>query len=49
MTEFVFFKGKLNQSEIIEELNVADVFVHHSITSKKIEIFQEGIQISEMH
>ena len=41
ISEFVAFKGKLNQSEIIEELNVADVFVHHSITSKKGD--QEGI------
>ena len=41
ISEFVFFKGRLNQSEIIEELNVADVFVHHSITSKKGD--QEGI------
>ena len=41
ISEFVAFKGKLNQSEIIEELDVADVFVHHSITSKKGD--QEGI------
>ena len=41
ISEFVFFKGRLNQSEIIEELNFADVFVHHSITSKKGD--QEGI------
>ena len=41
ISEFVAFKGKLNQSKIIEELDVADVFVHHSITSKKGD--QEGI------
>ena len=41
ISEFVFFKGKLNQTEIINELEAADVFVHHSITSKKGD--QEGI------
>ena len=39
--EYVSFKGKLNQTEIIKELDVADIFVHHSITSKKRD--QEGI------
>ena len=41
ISEFVFFKGKLNQTEIINELEAADIFVHHSITSKKGD--QEGI------
>lgn len=41
ISEFVAFKGKLNQNEIIEELDIADIFVHHSITSEKGD--QEGI------
>ena len=37
----VVFKGKLNQKEIIDELEKSDVFIHHSLTAKNGD--QEGV------
>ena len=37
----VVFKGKLNQKQIIDELEKSDVFIHHSLTAKNGD--QEGV------
>ena len=41
LSENVRFLGKMNQNQIIEELKMSNVFVHHSITPTNGD--QEGI------
>jgi colanic acid/amylovoran biosynthesis glycosyltransferase len=41
ISQYVIFKGSMNQIEIINELNKADIFVHHSVTAENGD--KEGI------